>query len=58
MIGTGVIDRKEGIANADSSTNLMWRLQNDFNARTRPDEHLDDADDEPTFTEISLDVKH
>ena len=58
MIGTGVIDRKEGIANADSATNLMWRLQNDFNARTRPDEHLDDADDEPTFTEISLDVKH
>jgi twitching motility protein PilU len=58
MIGTGVIDRKEGIANADSATNLMWRLQNDFNARTRPEEHLDDADDEPTFTEISLDVKH
>lgn len=58
MIGTGVVDRKEGIANADSATNLMWRLQNDFNVRTRPEEHHDEADDEPAFTEISLDVKH
>src|SRR5450830_440856 len=36
MIGTGVIDRKEGLANADSATNLMWRLQNDFGARSMP----------------------
>lgn len=58
LISTGIVDRKEGIANADSATNLMWRLQNDFNARTKPEEQLDDANDEPTFTEISLDVKH
>jgi len=58
LISTGVVDRKEGIANADSATNLMWRLQNDFGARTKPEEQHDNADDEPTFTEISLDVKH
>jgi twitching motility protein PilU len=26
----GTVDKKEGIANADSPTNLQWRLQNDF----------------------------
>ena len=29
LILSGKIDRKEGLANADSPTNLMWRLQND-----------------------------
>jgi len=58
LIGTGVVERKEGIANADSPTNLMWRLQNDFNAHAKPEEAADDADDEPTFTEITLDVNH
>ena len=28
LISNGTIDRKEGLANADSPTNLMWRLQN------------------------------
>lgn len=28
LILSGQIDRKEGLANADSPTNLMWRLQN------------------------------
>lgn len=28
LIGNGTIDRNEGLANADSPTNLMWRLQN------------------------------
>lgn len=28
LITSGTIDRKEGLANADSPTNLMWRLQN------------------------------
>jgi twitching motility protein PilU len=58
LITDGVIDRKEGLANSDSPTNLMWRLQNDFEkpAQTQPvDEH---QDDEPSFTEITLDVKH
>jgi twitching motility protein PilU len=28
LITSGTIDRSEGLANADSPTNLMWRLQN------------------------------
>ncbi len=57
LITEGVIDRKEGLANSDSPTNLMWRLQNDFQkpAQAQADEH---QDDEPSFTEITLDVKH
>ena len=59
MIVDEVVDRKEGIAHADSPTNLMWRLQNDFAAdRKAAAEVPDEADDEPSFTEIVLDVKH
>jgi twitching motility protein PilU len=58
LIVQGVVERKEGLANSDSPTNLMWRLENDFSARVKPEEPLDDPDDQPSFTEISLDVKH
>src|SRR6478752_6332612 len=62
LIVDGVVDKKEGIANADSPTNLQWRLQNDFGhaAGTRPEEGASEEDlaDEPSFTEITLDVKH
>jgi twitching motility protein PilU len=58
LITDGIIDRKEGLAFADSPTNLMWRLQNDFTARAKPPEPEIDPDDEPSFTEITLDVKH
>ena len=58
LIIEGVVDRKEGLANADSPTNLMWRLQNDFSARVKPEEEPEEPDDEPSFTEITLDVKH
>ena len=58
LIMDGTVDRKEGLANADSPTNLMWRLQNDFAARPWRRQPQDDPDDEPSFTEITLDVKH
>ena len=57
------IDRKEGLAHADSPNNLMWRLQNDFvkaadNTAAKLDEQARDAQDAiPSFTEIVLDVK-
>ena len=57
MIVEGVVDRKEGLINADSPTNLMWRLQNDFSkskALAAPPEENEEA----SFTEITLDVKH
>ncbi|MEJ1165103.1 PilT/PilU family type 4a pilus ATPase [Variovorax sp. CCNWLW186] len=52
------VTREEGLAQADSPTNLMWRLQN--RAAPKPkteDRHLTDQVDEPTFTDITLDVK-
>ena len=54
------IDRKEGLAYADSPTNLMWRLQNDFsiaaNAAKKDAQDGSEQDDLPSFTEIILDV--
>ena len=58
LIVEGIVDRKEGLANSDSPTNLMWRLQNDFNAHAKPAETTEDPDDQPSFTEITLDVQH
>ena len=58
MIIEGIVDRKEGLANSDSPTNLMWRMQNDFSKAAAPQAQEDDADDEPSFTEITLDVNH
>ncbi len=62
LVLEGRIDRKEGLAYADSPTNLMWRLQNDFSiaakaARDRKDAGVQDDEDQPSFTEIVLDVK-
>ena len=57
MIVDGTVDRKEGLANSDSPTNLMWRMQNDFSSKTAAVVE-DEQDDEPSFTEITLDVKH
>jgi twitching motility protein PilU len=57
------IDRKEGLAYADSPTNLMWRLQNDFSLAANAAKANQAAqnekpeDEEPSFTEIVLDVK-
>ena len=58
LILENVIDRKEGLANSDSPTNLLWRLQNDFTKSVKAQNQTESPDDEPSFTEISLDVKH
>jgi twitching motility protein PilU len=57
LITQGVITRDEGLAFADSPTNLMWRLQNDMSPVSRIVQKKDDSDDQPTFTEITLDVR-
>ncbi|WP_439114307.1 PilT/PilU family type 4a pilus ATPase [Hydrogenophaga sp.] len=60
LINDGLVSRNEGLAHADSPSNLLWRLQNDFNAlksnqkATPPDE---DHGDNATFTDFTLDVK-
>jgi twitching motility protein PilU len=59
LITEGTVARKEGLANADSPTNLMWRLENDFTAgKAKADVSAIDPDDEPSFTEITFDVRH
>ena len=60
LVVQGLVDRDEGMAHADSPTNLMWRLQNDFagSGRSAAPAPKEDPDDTPSFTEIVLDVKH
>ena len=60
MIANGAVSRKEGILHADSPTNLMWRLENDFHvaAKAAAATAEEEQDEEPSFTEITLDVKH
>ena len=57
LITTDVITRDEGLAYADSPTNLMWRLQNDMAPVSRIQPKKEENDDQPTFTEIQLDVR-
>ena len=58
LITDGLVTREEGLSQADSPTNLMWRLQN-ANAPKAPaaERALLDQVDEPTFTDITLDVR-
>lgn len=59
LIVDGVVDRKEGLAYADSATNLMWRMQNDFSQKARaPVVQEEEENEEASFTEITLDVNH
>ena len=56
LITEGQITRDEGLVNADSPTNLMWRLQNDLTTKTKLQAAQEEHDDGPSFTEITLDV--
>jgi twitching motility protein PilU len=60
LVIDGLVSRNEALVHADSPNNLMWRLQNDFNASktnqaATPSD--DDQSDQATFTEFTLDVK-
>ena len=55
LITEGMITRDEGLAFADSPTNLLWRLQNDMQPQSRVPPKKEDADP-ASFTEITLDV--
>ena len=57
MIAEGTVSRKEGLLHADSPTNLMWRLENDFHVAAKAAaEPKDDHDDMASFTEITRDI--
>jgi twitching motility protein PilU len=57
LIVEGTVERKEGINHSDSPTNLMWRLANDFANAKKEAEEVEEVDEGPSFTEITLDVK-
>ncbi|WPB54940.1 PilT/PilU family type 4a pilus ATPase [Xylophilus sp. GOD-11R] len=61
LIQENKVSRKEGMAQADSPTNLLWRLDNDFDmARRAATEASLQAEADPvgpTFTDIVLDIK-
>jgi twitching motility protein PilU len=57
LITQNQITRDEGLAYADSPTNLMWRLQNDMSPVSRIQAKKEEETDQPTFTEITLDVR-
>ena len=56
LINTNVITRDEGLAYADSPTNLMWRLQNDMAPAVRIAAKREE-DDQAVFTELTVDVR-
>jgi twitching motility protein PilU len=55
LITQGKITREEGIAFADSPTNLMWRLENDMEPMSRTPPKKEDPDP-AAFTDITLEV--
>jgi twitching motility protein PilU len=57
LITEGRITRDEGLAFADSPTNLMWRLQNDMTPQSRLAQPKPEVDEGASFTEITLDVR-
>jgi twitching motility protein PilU len=62
MIIDGIVEKKEGLAYADSPTNLQWRLQNEVSGKdaqfAEEGASEEDLSEEASFTEITLDVKH
>ena len=57
LIENGTITREEGLAFADSPTNLLWRLQNAQQPISRAPQGAEEPQgDVATFTEIALDL--
>jgi len=62
LIDIGSVTREEGLAHADSPINLTWRLQNRAtpsapSADEQREQQQNRLDDEPSFTDITLDVR-
>ncbi|MFY7973764.1 MAG: ATPase, T2SS/T4P/T4SS family, partial [Rubrivivax sp.] len=56
LINEGLISRDEGLAQSDSPTNLLWRLQNDQAPVSRAAPRRDEPE-QATFTDITIDVR-
>jgi twitching motility protein PilU len=57
LIVQGKITRDEGLAFADSPSNLMWRLENDMAPVSRIVAKKEENTEQATFTEVTLDVR-
>ncbi len=57
LITEGVVAREEGLAYADSPTNLVWRLQNDDKPISRAPEQKKADSDDAVYTEVSVEVR-
>jgi twitching motility protein PilU len=57
LINTGIVGRDEGLAFADSPTNLMWRLQNDLTPVSRAAPKREEQEDQAVFTEVTMEVR-
>jgi len=55
MIHAGLITQEEGLAHADSSTNLLWLLNNTEN-KQQPAEIIKPDTEESSFTEFTLNI--
>ncbi|HEY1102142.1 MAG TPA: PilT/PilU family type 4a pilus ATPase [Burkholderiaceae bacterium] len=61
LIGAGTVTRDEGLSHADSPTNLMWKLENNFRAPSAtpaPTPQPAAGADGAVFTDITLDVNY
>ena len=56
LIKDNTITRDEGMAHADSPTNLLWRLQNELQPVSRVQPKKEEPE-QASFTEITLDVR-
>jgi len=56
LIKDNTITRDEGMAHADSPTNLLWRLQNELTPVSRVTPKKEEPD-QASFTEITLEVR-
>ncbi|MDO9075613.1 MAG: PilT/PilU family type 4a pilus ATPase [Rubrivivax sp.] len=56
LIAEGVVSRDEGLAYADSPTNLLWRLQNEQAPASRTVAKKEE-NEAASFTEIAIDVR-
>lgn len=55
MIKSGAISQEEGLANADSPTNLLWQLNNnEQSSKLAPQESPASEPNEPSFTEFTF----
>ncbi len=57
LITENVISRDEGMAHADSPTNLLWRMQNELQPVSRIAPKKEEPEEQASFTEITLEVR-